>query len=207
MDAAGNLDVAIVFSDGEVPYIYNTGKNFDAAMKLVTSADIPMLIDLIMVNDARQKLAGREVWTRSMLWYDENNEHISGKKYAPVVIEDVLPGSMVFPLKLKISSAKDGEAYMFMNYGNADNESRSFHNLFSISDIRKLYPNIEEETWDYIGAGRIKTGMTKIECKLALGNPSEVNSGHDYSQTLDIWSFNDGSVLWFEDGKLTKFRR
>ena len=207
MDVAGDLDMVIVFLNEGVPYYYNTGKTFDSAMKGVTSADIPMLIDLQMVEEAKQKLVGQHLWTKSNLWYDENNERIEGKKFAPVTIEDVLPGTMIFPLKLKIQSEKGEIAYMFMNYGNADNESRAFHNLFSITDIRDIYPNIEEDTWEYIGAGKIKLGMTKTECKLALGNPSDINSGHDYSQTLDIWAFDDGSVLWFEDGKLTKYRR
>jgi len=40
-----------------------------------------------------------------------------------------------------------------------------------------------------------------------LGNPTEVDSGHYYTQTLDLWHYTDGKVLWFEDGTLSKFRR
>jgi hypothetical protein len=48
--------------------------------------------------------------------------------------------------------------------------------------------------------------MTKEECRLSLGNPAEVDTGHDYSQTLDLWKYNDGTTLWFEDGILTRIR-
>lgn len=207
VNAAAQLTVVLVFGDGNSFYAYDTGKEFDEAMNNVTSADIPMLIDEQMVEEARKKLLGKQFWTRSSLWYDENGERIGGKKYVPVTITEVEPGNMIFPLRLRISDGSGGTAYMFMNFGNSDTESRAFHNLFFLTDIRKNYPAVEEETWNFISAGKVKYGMTKEECKLALGNPTDVNSGHDYSQTLDIWNYEDGTVLWFEDGRLTRFRQ
>lgn len=207
MSAAGNLNAVVVFTDGNSNYFYNTGKEYDQSLSSVTSDAIPMLIDLSMVEAARNRLVGKKLWTRSPLWYDSQGERVDGKRYVEVTIEDVLPGNMVFPLKLKIKSNTGDEAYMLMNFGNSGLESRSFHNLFSLSDIRKQYPHVQPETWDLISEGKVKAGMTKEECKLSIGNPKDINSGHDYSQTLDIWTYEDGTVLWFEDGLLTRFRR
>ena len=49
--------------------------------------------------------------------------------------------------------------------------------------------------------------MTKDECRLSLGNPDELQSGHNTSQTLDIWQYSDGTYLFFSDGILTNFRQ
>lgn len=207
MNAAGNLTVALQFSDGVYIYAYDTGKEFDIAMEEVKSDQIPMLIDLDMVNQAKSLLSGQKFWSRSNLWYDSDDNRINGKKYVEVTILDVIPGNMVFPLKLEIKTEDNETAFEFMNFGNADNESRSFSNLFSLSDIRKHYPAIEPEIWKLISEGKVREGMTKDECRLALGNPTDLSSGHDYSQTLDIWSYDNGKVLWFEDGRLVKIRQ
>lgn len=207
INAAGDLTVALLFTDGTYVYAYDTGKEFDNAMEDVMSDQIPMLIDEDMVLQAKKLLMGQKLWSRTNLWYDSLGNRIDGKKYIEVSVEDVLPGNFIFPLMLKIKTLDNQTAYLFMNLGNRDNASRSFHNLFSLTDIRKHYPNIDPEIWDYISQGKVKEGMTKEEVKLAIGNPNDLNSGHDYSQTLDIWSYDNGRVLWFEDGRLVKIRQ
>lgn len=207
INAAGNLTVSVIFTDGIYLYSYDTGKEFNNAMEEVTSDRIPMLIDEDLILQAKQLLTGKKLWTRSNLWYDKDGNRIDGKKFVEVTVEDVIPGNMVFPLRVEIKDQNNDTAYIFMNYGHADNESRSFHNLFSLTDIKKNYPGIDPETWNYIILGKVKPGMTKDECRLALGNPSDLNSGHDYSQTLDIWSYENGRILWFEDGKLVRIRQ
>lgn len=208
MNAAGKIDLALTFTDGTYLYAYDTGKDFSDAMENMKSDQIPMLIDEDMVTQAKTLLTGQKLWTRSPLWYDGKGNRIDGKKFVEVTVVDVKPGDMVFPLMVEFREDGTGDtAYVFMNFGSADNESRSFHNLFSLSDIKKHYPSIEPETWKYISESRVKTGMTKEEVKLALGNPTDIRSGHDYSQTLDIWTYDNGKVLWFEDGQLTKIRQ
>lgn len=207
INVAGDLTVAILFTDGIYLYAFDTGKEFQDAMENIKSDQIPMLIDEEMVEQARLLLTGQKLWSKSPLWYDAKGNRIDGKKFVEVTIIDVQPGDLVFPLFVKLKTSSDETAYVYMNFGSADNESRSFGNLFSLSDIRKNYPNIEPETWEYISSGSVKTGMTKEEVKLSLGNPSDINSGHDYSQTLDIWRYENGKILWFEDGILTRIRQ
>ena len=206
INAAGDITLSIRFTDGIYVFSYDTGKNFDSAMEDVKSSQIPMLIDVDMVDDARNLLKGKKFCSMTNLWYDAEGNRINGKKYVEVTVADVAPGDMVFPLKLTITTDDGASAYLYMNAGNGDTESRSFHNLFSLSDIKKHYPSIEPETWNYISRGEVKVGMTKEECKLALGNPRDLLSGHDYSQTVDIWTFDNGKVLRFEDGRLVNQR-
>lgn len=203
----GSKTLVIIFSDGNELYRYNTGKKIETAPTEVFSDQIPMMIDEIMVDSSRELLLGKQLWTRSPLWYDESGSRIPGRKFVPVTIESVEPGSLVFPIKLGFLADDGSHAWMFMNFGNSTAESRAFANLFYLSDYRKNFPNITDEVWKLICSGGIATGMTKTECKLSLGNPSEVDAGHDYSQTLDLWHYPDGTVLWFEDGVLTRFRR
>ena len=207
VDAAGNILMVIDFSDGQHKLPYNTGKPFDTAMASFLSNQIPVIIDLKMVDEAREKLKGVSLWIKTLLWYDENGERIDGRKFVPVTIQDVMPGNMVFPLRVKFSDEKGDTAWLYMNMGNSGTESRSFHHLFSMTDLRKKYPSISDDNWKAICEGNILPGMTKEECRLALGNPTNINSGHDYSQTLDMWNYENGTILWFEDGLLSKFRK
>lgn len=206
--AADGSDVAlIVFTDGNLLYRHDTGKPLAEVMEKLTSDKIPMLIDLKMVESARNLLVGKKIWTKSPLWYDSRGNRITGRKFVPVTVTDVEPGTLVFPLRLRFTDENGYEAYAFMNFGNSGKESRSFPNLFLLSDLRNRYPTIEDDVWELITYSQVKAGMTKEECKLSLGNPTEVDSGHDYTQTLDLWHYTDGSVLWFEDGLLTRYRR
>lgn len=206
MGPDGKMYVTMAFKNGDKFYIYNTGKTSEEATEL-TSDQIPMLIDSHMVEEAKSLLIGKRFWIKSPLWYDDTGNRVSGLKFVPVTIDDVQAANVAFPMKLRFTLDDGKYAWVFMNFGISGTSSRSFPTLFSLSDIRKKYPTISDEVWELICRGRIATGMTKEECKLSLGNPSEVNSGHDYSQTLDLWHYSDGTVLWFEDGLLTKFRR
>lgn len=207
INVAGTPTVTILFSDGIFIYGYDTGKEFEDAMTDIKSDQIPMLIDLEMVAQARNILLNQKLWTKTNLWYDKDGNRINGKKFVEVTVKDIKPGDLVFPLLVEIRTINDESAFIYMNFGSANNESRSFSNLFSLSDIKKHYPNIDPDTWIYISEGRLKEGMTKEEARLSLGNPKNVSSGHDYSQTLDIWNYENGKTLWFEDGKLTRFRQ
>lgn len=207
INPAGNLTLVILFTDGARKMAYDTNRDFDEALQSFTSVDLPMMIDSKMVEEARRQLLGEKLWIKSDLWYDEKGERIPGKKYVEVTITDIKPGDTVFPLFLTFTDSSGETAHAYMNFGNSPTESRSFLNLFSITDIRRHYPSIETETWELISIGKVRPGMTKEECRLALGNPSDVNSGHDYSQTLDIWLYDNGKTLWFEDGRLTRVRQ
>ncbi len=204
-DGSSTIVINFVTPEGTV-YKYNTGKKREEAMRNITSDRIPMLIDLDMVDQTRGALVGKTLWTRSPLWYDADGQRIDGRKYVPVTIDEVEPGNISFPLRIRFHDDSGNNAWAFMNFGNSAADSRSFANLFYLTDLRKKYPSVSDEVWRLICLGKVQNGMTKIECKLSLGNPSELDAGHDWSQTLDLWHYPDGTVLWFEDGILTKYR-
>lgn len=205
--APDGSEVAILFfSDGNNTFRLNSGKEYALAPQLVTSDNLPMLIDKKMIDSARSLLLGMRLWTRTPLWYDPYGNRVGGKKYVPVQIDDVQPGNVAFPIKVLFHDDNGVSAWAMMNFGTSGMESRSFANVFMLSDLRKKFPAITDENWNLICAGKVRLGMTKEECKLSLGNPKEVDSGRDYTSTLDLWNYADGTVLWFQDGILTRMR-
>lgn len=199
-------ECVIKFTHGPDTYHYNTGKTIQNAMDEIDSSKIPLLADLDLVQEWKDKLRGKTLWTKNSLWYDESGQRKMGLKFAKVEIEDVLPTVGDFPMKVKLSH--DGDiSYVYMNYTTDTADSRNFAALFFLADPKLRYPNISDENWSLIQAGRVGKGMSKEECRLALGNPDELRTGHNTSQTLDIWQYGDGTYLFFTDGLLNSFRQ
>lgn len=203
----GRLNTVLLFSNKGVTYRYNTGRTPGDAGSKVLSDQLPMLVDLDMVARANSLLQDRKVWIKSPLWYDEEGNRIPGLKLVPVTIRFISPGTVAFPLRVRFTAPDGSEAWAYMNFGHSGKESRSFANLFSLSDPRLRYPGVSDEMWEAITRSALKTGMTKEEAKLSLGNPNDVDAGRSYSETIDVWQYTDGTVLWFEDGLLTRYRR
>lgn len=194
----------IIFSDdNNNQYSFNSRKSID---NTILSDQIPMLIDLDMIKQTELLLKGKHLWTLSNLWYDTSGNAINGKKFVPVTITQVLPGNKVFPCMIVFDDQNGNTASQLINLGKSGIESRKFADLFSLSDPRLKYPNIYDDIWTLIQNAKVKTGMSKEECRLSLGSPEYTNSGHDYSKTIDIWQYSHGAYLRFEDGILVEFR-
>lgn len=199
-------ECVILFSDGDQLYHYSTGKLMASAMDDIDSSKLPLLSDLDLILAWKEKLIGNRLWTKSNLWYDKDNHRKDGLKFAEVKVLDIVPSTDEFPLNVKISH--NGEiSYIHMNYTSDKADSRNFAAVFFLSDPKSKYPQISEDNWKLIKSGRVGLGMTKDECRLALGNPDEVQSGHSTSEALDIWQYSNGAYLFFSDGLLTRFRQ
>lgn len=198
----GSLEGVILLSDVTKVYRLPVGKEPERMMDEVTGHDLPMLIDADAVARADRLMTGKELWIKTSLWYDLSGNRISGRKFVPLTVARVEPGTMVFPLRVVLKDTDGNLSVQYMNMGDGTHESRSFAKLFSLTDPRRNYPAISEEHWKLIQEGRIETGMTKEECRLSLGNPTNVDSGHDHNSAIDIWQYDNGLFLRFEDGLL-----
>lgn len=185
---------------------YVSRRSFDR-LGTLTWSDIPMILDLDILDNMRRLLKGRRVWSKTGLWYSETGEPVKGAKFIPVTITDIMPGNGVFPFTVTIDDGTR-QAYLPMNSGtgNSGYETRSFPSLFSLDDPKKQYPQILPEIWTLICNGKVTQGMTKQECKLSLGNPRDVESGHDWNNLLDFWKYSDGTYLVFQDGILIRYK-
>lgn len=188
---------------------YTSNKPFTAVGSTVWS-DLPMAVDLELAQSMAHLLKDRELWVRTELWYDKHGSNIRATKFTPVKIQSVTTGDAVFPLKVKFEDMRTGTvAYLPMNLpdGKGKQGSRSFASLFSLKDPKELYPDIMPEVWEAICRCSVMNGMTKEECKLALGNPTEVDHGHNWDNLVDYWKYADGTYLLFVDDKLTDYRK
>lgn len=181
---------------------YHTRRDFNSIGSIVWS-DLPMMIDLEMVSKFRRILRGRKLWTRSGLWYDLNGNLTRGAKFVPVTVEDVTTGNTAFPLSV-IFTDGNRRAVVPMNMpdGKGSHGSRNFASLFSLTDPKEKYPDILPEIWELICRSAVTPGMTKEEVKLSLGNPKEVERGHNWDTLVDYWKYADGTYLLFVDDKL-----
>lgn len=194
----GNEVVSVMFARGSDEFSFVP----QYMAKNISSDALPGVIDLDMVEAADRILAGKELYTRSAVWVDAQGEKLDGRKFEKVRIIGVTPGDDVFPMKVRFRDEADEEAYIMINFDNVGGNSRNFANMFSLSDPRLSYKDISSSNWEKIRRGEVAEGMTKKEVRLSLGNPTEVNTGHDYSHVLLIWGYPDGMVLYFVDGTL-----
>lgn len=199
--------VLLFASDNGNSYRYNTGVTDAANQGQICSDAIPMMVDMDIIETLSTELVGKSLWTRSSLWYDADGNLLQGKRYVKVNVTSIEPGIKVFPLKVNFITEDGTSASMYMNTGSTALDSRSFPTLFALSDPKTLYPGIETEVWALIQNGNVREGMTKEECRLSLGAPSEVSATHNTGRFYDIWKYTDGSYYLFEDGLLKKYHR
>lgn len=200
-------ECVILFSDGTNIFRYPTKKSTTEAMGSIDSSKLPLLSDLAIVENWKEKLTGATLWTKSNLWYDSSGARLPGLKFAKVSVAEVEPTSGDFPMRVHIKGPNGEDAFMQMNYTSDLHDSRNFAAIFFLSDPKRKYPQISEENWALIQRGRLGLGMTKEECKLSIGNPDELRTGHNRVQTMDIWQYSDGTYLFFTDGLLNEFRQ
>lgn len=189
-------------------YNYATGKSLNNVSTEITGLDLPALIDLDVVREVGDALRGKQLWILSSLWYDAEGNVIHGLKFVPVTVTAVSSGNLFFPVTVEFTDGRT-HSKVFMNVHNSSGiggESRTFPSLFSLSDPKLNYQSVSPEVWRLIQQGRVATGMTKEECRLSLGNPPDVDSGHDWNNTIDIWRYKDGTFLHFQDGLLVNYR-
>ncbi len=227
-DAADNLFGKVITYQGIVPAVSITG---DPASDVIFNSptgqrlsyrvnhsrdtllarrtlDIPFTVEMSVVDSVSGKIRGGRYYITTPLWYDGiGAQLVDGLRHIPVEVSAVLPGNTMFPLRVVFSPLGDTTLYsVYMSVGNQRTATRNFDTLFSMTDPRKLYPGISDETWNLIVHSRVKDGMTRNECRLALGAPRTSGQRPTKGGMVEYWSYDDGLYLIFEDGYLTTHR-
>ena len=200
--------VYVEFDDTEtgLRLVYRYGKEADIHH---AGFSLPMLIDLDMVEHVSRQLVDKEFFIRTPIWYDRQSEQmIDGRHFIKVRIDSVLPGNAVMPLRVLFTTADTREQAMVWISDNVSTmHGRDFDALFSASDPRTSYPTITDANWERITRGQVAQGMTKEECRLALGSPKRINERPDQSGLREYWYYDGGAYLDFVDGLLSQFRK
>lgn len=201
------LELAFSGPDGQRLY-YRPDINADD-LDDSASLPIPFAIELSAVAKADSLMRGNTYYITSPLWYDAAGNSVQGLRHVAVRVDSVVPGTERYPLCVAFSQpGKDSpERFILMTYGTSPGATRNFDRLFSFTDPRRSYPRISDENWRLITNSQIAVGMTRDECRLALGSPDSIDRGATHGAQLERWSYDNGIYLIFEDGILERYRK
>ncbi len=199
------INLKFVDSDNGESLLYRTGKTLE---EFGRGFSIPMMIDMDMVEHIAQQVVGKQFYIRSSIWYDRENEQmINGRHFIQVHIDDVKPGNSVMPLRVLFTTTDTQQrAMVWMNGYSSAIPGRDFDSLFDESDPHLNYPTISAAHWQLITQSQVIEGMTKEECRLAMGSPNRISQNPDQGGMREYWYYEGGSYLFFIDGLLSQFR-
>lgn len=208
----GTEGAEIMFTVGATDTVYyRPGSDLDAVMAAdAAPLEIPFTVDVDMAAEADSIVAAdrRPVYVITPLWYDAFTEKATaGYRHIEVELDSVRPGNHLYPLAVYFHVADPeyagtevgkGEKMMFLTANSkVGGGTRGFGTLFSFQDSRKRFPNVSREIWHLIVNSQVREGMTKDECRLALGAPSSVERTPVRNGDLERWSYSDGVFLLF----------
>lgn len=191
-----------------------TRERFDT----IPALDVPFTVDLDIVARLDSAMRGRTYFVRTPAWYTTaTRQAVGGLRHIPVHIDSVGPGDENFPAAVyftvtdpqyaSILPAGATSYMVYMSLGDSKAATRNFDTIFAFDNPRRRYPEIKDDVWELIIRSRLRDGMTRDECRLALGAPPQVTRVPTYGGMVEQWTYTDGVYLYFEDGFLTRFRQ
>ncbi len=166
--------------------------------------------DVNTVESIRKKYINMPVYPKQTLpvigsFLGEGSEGASVHllRYTSLRIKDiqVTPPSTLAIIQLEDANGHTYKVEADLKYNVVIKNENFFDDLFAFGDIRKKYPYVTEDEWRMIAMGEVKAGMTTDECRLALGNPAQVEIKKD--SRFEAWIY-PRKVLEFESGRLLR---
>ncbi|MDO5571641.1 MAG: hypothetical protein Q4F97_09310 [Bacteroidales bacterium] len=209
-DWGGESFINICFTSDDKDFIFKTGKSLQQFSDTLYNPLIPCLIWLDEIEKADSLLKNKTLYILNSNWNtDTDSNLLNAKKFVPVIVESVKPGNETNPVKIYFKDEKGETFFIYtMLSGTINSTSRlTFPKTFSFSDPRIKYKDINDEKWALITSGDLANGMNQNEIKLSIGKPNEIKRIPTYSGLKEQWNYNNGTMVFFEDGLVTKFRK
>lgn len=135
----------------------------------------------------------------------ETNTRLHLLRYTPLIIKDV---NIESPKTLAILTLEDMNKRTYqvevdLKYDFVIKNENFIEDIFAFGDVHQKYPQITAEKWKMIAQGEIQPGMNADECRLALGEPIQIEFRKD--TRFETWFYN-GKILEFESGILLRFK-
>lgn len=177
-----------------------------ADVATASQLEVPFTIERSLVDSVASAIKGKRYYVVNAMWYTpDGSRTVRGLRHVPVDIADVQPGNSVYPLRVVFTDAEsDGPHSVYMTVGEQRTSTRNFHTLFAFDDPRIKYPYITDETWELIKHSKVQPGMTRAECRLALGAPKTRGQRPTTSGMVEYWQYSEGYFLLFEDDVLVR---
>lgn len=199
------ISVLTFHRDGDkTPLRYKIGV---APSQISSMFTLPMSVDLDMVEHCSRQLSGKKYYIITPLRVDSTLTPVAnGQRYVEVTIKSVAPGNADYPLRADIIDSSGNHSSVAMTAGSSRSATRNFDKLFTTSNPRLRYPAITDAVWNNIVNSRVAAGMNIEECHLSLGSPRDVRKWHNGGTFFEMWTFDNGRNLIFEDGLLATIR-
>ena len=195
-------------------YIYSMEKLADESTTFKT-VDLVYLGDIDIVKD---KMIGMCLYSTNTCFgipVEKDNNKDSFLQYAKYEVVDA-GTSMVstYPVRLFLRGENGDNFYVDMVLSKTNQPKISsnfsyikypytFQENFTFDNPRDKYPDISDETWKHIQRRIAKIGMTKKECRLALGIPKSKNTDiNSNGVTFEQWVYHS-MYVYFKDGRIS----
>lgn len=156
--------------------------------------------------NAQEGYVGRTVYPKRTIEVTRADGSLfSLPRYTPLTIKALSPAETGTMATLTLSD-KEGSVYTIdtdLHYDILLRNENYINDMFGYDDLRKQHPDISESTWILLSKGEVAIGMTKTECKLALGEPIQiVKQAHS---RYESWYYR-GRTLEFEKEHLVQMK-
>ncbi len=170
--------------------------------------EIPFTVEMLPVQQADSLMRSHIYYISTPLWRRTDGRTRPGLRHVPVKVLGVRPGTDgIYPAAVLFAPEyAQADTAMVMMSLSGDKAPRSFATLFSFTNPRDRYPHITDHVWDLIVHSRVEPGMTRDECRLALGSPTRTEQIPTRGGMVERWSYGEGIYLIFDDGTLSSYR-
>ena len=208
-DWSGNSTIDLLFESEGRTYRFESGKTLEQFADPTYNPLIAGLVRLAEINRADSLLRGRTLYILSAEWQADDEASLThARKMVPVTVTAVGVGDAYVPARIHFTDS-EGRPYAIgvTLSGTLTTASRyRFDRLFSFSNPRLKHKDVGDEVWDLITRGKVAVGMTQNEVRLSIGKPSDVERVPTYSGLREQWTYRNGAMIQFQDGRVTAFR-
>ena len=217
LNLTGEEEAELVFRSDDGRFLhYRVPGITMARLDTLKAFDVPFTVDLELVARVDSIMRGCRYYVRTPAWYTPDSRiAVQGLRHVEVKIDSVVAGDENFQAAVYFSltdaelakrACPDGKNRMlYMSIGRK-RATRTFDTFFAFDNPRKLYPEIRDDVWQLIIESRVRDGMSRDECRLALGAPPAIERVPTYGGMRERWSYSDGVYLIFDDGLLSRYR-
>lgn len=135
----------------------------------------------------------------------ETESQVRLLRYTPLHIKDIevkLPDTKA-KLTLEDANGSIFKIDVDLKYDVITKTDNYIEDVLSFGNIRKQFPHTTDENWKLISQGEVREGMTTDECRLALGNPIQIEFKQD--TRFETWLYAR-KMLEFESGRLLRYK-